>query len=195
MKRALAAFAAVAFASCSFSALAANRSDPGFTPQNAGGVVPAGGGSCATPVNITSLPFSQAGNTCGGTNNISNYGGDCAVNLPFPYPGPEDVWAITVGAGNALNIEAGNIGAGDLALFFLGTCGTGASCIANSQDAVGGGSAPEVIDPTFIANQPAGTYFIYVDSYYAGSAAPACGSYTLNVTGTLPVSLEAFSID
>ena len=196
MIRTLAACAAIALASCSFSTFAANSSDPAFVPQNAGGTVPAGGGSCATPVNITALPFSQAGNSCGGTNNINDYDSPaCLANLAFPYPGPEDVWAITVGAGNALNVSASLTGStGDLALFLVGTCGSGTSCIATSQDAIGAGEGPEQIDPADMSGLAAGTYYVYVDSYY-GTGAASCGTYTLSVTGTLPVSLEAFSID
>ena len=196
MKRALAAVAAVAFASLSFTAIAANRTDPGYVRPNPSGVVPAGGGTCATPVSIASLPFSQAGNSCGGTNNINDYDSPaCLANLAFPYPGPEDVWAITVGAGNALNISASLTGStGDLALFLVGTCGSGTSCITTSNDAIGPGAGPEQIPPADTTGLAAGTYYVYVDSYY-GTGSASCGTYTLAVTGTLPVSLEAFSID
>ena len=203
MLRSLALFSVIALALGAVSAEAANRSDPGFVYTNSG-EVPEGGGSCATPSNITSLPFSQAGNTCGGTNNVTNYGGPCNADLPFPYPGPEDVWAITVGTGNAITVSASLTGStGDLALFFLSTCGNGTTCLFNSQDAIGAGAGPEVMNsdggtpanPLPLTGLTAGnTYFVYVDSYY-GSGGISCGSYTLIVGGTLPVSLEAYSID
>lgn len=194
MNRVIAAAAALVFSTCSVAAFAANRSDPEFVRPNPGINVPAGGGSCATPVSISSLPFSQAGNTCGGTNNISDYSGPvCSGDLPFPYPGPEDIWAITVGTGNSLNISA-NLGGstGDLVVFVLSACGDGASCFAHSQDAIGPGAGPETV-PTISGLTP-GTYYIYIDSYY-GSGSASCGTYTLAVTGTLPVSLESFRID
>lgn len=204
MLRPLALCSVLALALGAVSAEAANRSDPGFVYTAPTGEVPAGGGSCATPSNITALPFSQAGNTCGGTNNITNYGGPCGTDLPFPYPGPEDVWAITVGTGNAITVTADLTGStGDLALYLLGTCGTGASCLFSSQDAIGAGVGPEVLNsdggtppaPLPLTGLTAGnTYFIYVDSYY-GTGSASCGTYTLNVGGTLPVSLESYSID
>ena len=196
MLRPLVLSSVIALAMGAVSADAANRTDPGFVYTNSG-EVPAGGGSCATPSNITALPFSQAGNTCGGTNNISNYGGPCGVDLPFPYPGPEDVWAITVGTGNAITVSADLTGStGDLALYVLSTCGDGNSCLFHSQDAIGGGVGPEdVNDGLPLTGLTAGnTYFIYVDSYY-GTGGASCGTYTLNVGGSLPVSLESYSID
>lgn len=195
MNRAIAA-AVLLLSTCSVAAFAAtNRSDSTFVRPNPGLEAPMGGGSCASPVTIASLPFSQAGNTCGGTNNITTYGGPCATALPFPYPGPEDVWAITVNSGNALDISASLTGStGDLALFFLTSCGDGSSCIGNSQDAVGPGQGPEQLDPVDTSNLAPGTYYVYVDSYYSSGSA-SCGTYTLNVTGTLPVSLESFQID
>ncbi|MGB4859461.1 MAG: PPC domain-containing protein [Dokdonella sp.] len=175
-------------------AFAANRSSPDFVPTRTG-PVPAGGGSCGTPVNVTPLPYASAGNTCGGVNNITNYGGACGVDLPFPYGGPEDVYRITVGATNSLNISADLTGStGDLALFLVGgTCGSGAGCIANSQDAIGAGAGPELIPAQ--TNIAAGTYFIYVDSYYAAPDPLSCGTYSLAVTGSLPVTITNFSID
>ncbi len=207
MNRAFVAAAAVALSACSVAAFAANRSDPDFVRPNPNGAGVAGGGSCAVPVAITSLPFSQAGNTCGGTNNINNYGSECAVNLPFPYPGPEDVWAITVGPGNAITVQASLAGStGDLALFLLGSCGTGDSCLFTSSDSIGPGVGPEALNNTAPSGQPqvpgvlpgliaGSTYYVYVDSYYATGSPGACGSYTLQVAGTLPVSLESYSID
>ncbi|MEZ5461027.1 hypothetical protein [Dokdonella sp.] len=198
MKKLLIASAAAALFMGALSASAANRSDPGFVAVNPPGAGVNGGGSCATPVTIGALPFSQAGDTCGGANNITNYGGPCGTDLPFPYPGPEDVWAITVGTGNAITVSADLTGStGDLALFFLSTCADGNSCLFNSQDAIGAGVGPEDMnDGLALTGLTAGnTYFIYVDSYYTVGSAGACGTYTLNVGGTLPVSLESYSID
>lgn len=198
MKLTTSLLAGAVLLACSATASAANRSDPGYVQPNPSGNVPAGGGSCATPVTIGSLPFSQAGNSCGGANNISNYGGPCGTDLPFPYPGPEDVWAITVGAGNSITVSADLTGsAGDLALFFLSTCGDGNSCLFHSQDAIGPGAGPEDMNSAApLTGLTAGnTYYIYVDSYYSVGNGASCGTYTLNVTGTLPVSLESFSID
>jgi hypothetical protein len=169
------------------------RSDAGFVRPDPGRVVPGveGGGSCPTPPPVTSLPFTDAGTTCGGTNTVNNYGG--CPNLAFPYPGPEDVFAITFGASQSLDITADLAGStGDLAIFVLGTCGSGDSCFTTSQDAIGPGTGPEIV-PT-ITGRAAGTAYIYMDSYYAASNPAGCGTYTLNVAGTLPVELESFQI-
>lgn len=169
------------------------RSDANFTPPNPNRPIPGvqGGGSCPTPPVIGSLPFTQAGNTCGGTNTINAY---ACPSLPTPYPGPEDVYAITIGASQTLNISADLAGStGDLAIFVLGTCGDGNSCFITSQDAIGPGTGPELVDP--ITGRPAGTIYVYLDSYYGAGNPANCGSYTLNVTGTLPVELESFQIN
>ena len=195
MKYLLTAASAAALLFGAMSATAANRSDPAFIAAHPGGSGTNGGGTCATPVTIGALPFTQAGDTCGSANNINSYpGGTCGTSLASPYPGPDDVWAITVGAGNSIDVSADLTGStGDLALFFLSTCGDGNSCLANSQDAIGAGAGPEII-PTITGLTSGNTYYIYVDSYYASGAA-SCGSYTLNVAGTLPVTLESYQID
>ncbi|WP_257388788.1 hypothetical protein [Tahibacter caeni] len=187
---------AVALALLSVSAGAANRSDSNFV-TDPGRVIttPLGGGSCPSPPGITSLPFSDSGTTCGSTNSITNYSAAvCTANLNFPYPGEDEAYAITVGASQSLDISADLTGsAGDLALFLIGTCGNGASCLATSQDAIGVGAGPETI-PT-VSGLAAGTYYVYVDSYYDAGTAGSCGTFTLNVAGTLPVALQSYSID
>jgi len=184
---------------CCTAAVAANRSDAGWVRPNPNIEVPAGGGSCATPQNVGTFspgsPVTVTGNSCGGANNISNYGGGiCDANLPFPYPGPEDVWQFTLtGTPNSVSISADLTGStGDLAVFVLGTCGDGNSCIASSQDAIGAGAGPEEV--TLDANLTPGDYYIYIDSYY-GTGGISCGSYSLSLSGTQPVSLTTFGID
>jgi hypothetical protein len=187
---------ALSLALLSASAVAANRSDTGFTSDPTRiAPVPQGGGSCPTPPAITSLPFVDSGTTCGSTNSITNYSATvCTDNLAFPYGGEDEAYAITVGASQSLDISATLTGsAGDLALFLIGTCGNGASCLSTSQDAIGTGAGPEII-PT-VTGLAAGTYYVYIDSYYDAGTAGSCGTFTLNVTGTLPVALQSYSID
>lgn len=182
----------VAVSCLSSSAIGANRSDPDFVPPNLPrGTVVNGGAACPGQT-IAALPFSDSGTTCDGTNTVTNYNSTaCLANLNFPYPGPDTVYSVTLGAGNNVAFSADLTGSpGDLALFLLSTCGTGSSCIDTSQDAIGAGAGPEDIAA---ASYTPGTYFLYVDSYYASGGA-SCGTYTLNVTGTVPVELESFEV-
>jgi hypothetical protein len=144
----------------------------------------------APPFLVTSLPYTDTGTTCGATNDITNY--SCA-SLPFPYPGPDVIYSFAMGAGNSVAFSASLTGStGDLALFMISTCGNGATCIVTSQDAIGAGAGPEAIPAQ---NYATGTRYLYIDSYYASPAGTSCGTYTLNVTGTLPVELLNFSVD
>jgi len=168
------------------------RSDPGFIYGGHNGPFTTEGVSCpGSPV--ASLPFSQAGNTCtsGGTNTLTSYTGTCT--LPFPYPGPEDIYQLVLGAANSVGFSMALGGsAGDLALFLIGTCGDGTSCVANSSDLIGPGVGPEVIAA---ASYAAGDYYLYIDSYYAAGQGGECGTYTLDITGTLPVELLEFRVN
>ncbi|MEO8669866.1 MAG: hypothetical protein ABI411_01050 [Tahibacter sp.] len=186
----------LALAAFSTAGIAANRSDAAFVATASQAPIPNTGGTCPTPPLIATLPFSDAGTTCGSTNSVSNYNAAaaCSATLNFPYPGEDLAYRITVGASQSLNISATLAGsAGDLALFLIGTCGSGPSCLKTSQDAIGVGTGPETI-PT-VTGLAAGTYYVYVDSYYDAGTAGSCGTYTLNVTGTLPVALQSYGID
>jgi len=171
---------------------AANRTDPDFVgiPASEPEV---GSDGCPPAAFISgSLPWNDTGDTCAGfTNGSGNYAGTCG--LTFAYGGEDVVYEMTLTAGNSVGFSMDLTGStGDLALFILGTCGDSSTCIVNSQDAIGPGAGPEVIDP---ANYPAGTYYVYVDSYYAAGTAGSCGIYDLTVTGNLPAELVSFSAE
>jgi hypothetical protein len=173
---------------------ATNRSDPSFTPGNRPGPFPISQAVCPGTA-VTTLPAALAGTTCGDTNSITNYSSaPCLANLNFPYPGEDEVYSFTLVAGNNVGFSMDITGsAGDLALFLVGTtCGNGAACVDTSGDVIGPGNGPEVIDPF---SYPAGNYFIYIDSYYAASTPGSCGTYTLNITGSLPVELLEFQVN
>lgn len=177
-----------------------NRSDRAFMGKtNRVALTPDAGGQCTgagpTVVPPTGLT-NDTGNTCtpGTPNAITNYGGVCGTNLPFPYPGPEHIYQLTLGTGNNPSFSASLTGStGDLALFLVGsaTCGDGVNCVAASQDAIGPGAGPEAIAA---ANYPNGNYFLYVDSYYGSPTPAACGSYSLTITTPLPAELIQFDI-
>jgi hypothetical protein len=178
----------------------ANRTDPSFRANanrvvlqpKVGGETPnTGGENCASPpTQISTTPFVDSDNTCGNINDLTIYTGTCT--LPFPYGGEDLIYRVDLGTGNNVGYTADlNGSTGDLALFLIGTCGDGNSCVVNSQDAIGPGVGPEIIAP---APRPNGDYYLYVDSYYDAGTPGSCGTYTLTVSGTLPVEMIDFSV-
>jgi hypothetical protein len=140
-----------------------------------------GGDTCAQAVPITSLPYNDTGDTTPFNNDLTFYSGTCT--LPFSYAGEDEIYEITVGPGNLMNFSMDLTGsAGDLALFIISNCGDGTSCVINSQDAIGPGVGPEVINNVVL---PAGTHYLYVDSYYDANTPGSAGTFSLSITGTL----------
>jgi hypothetical protein len=140
-----------------------------------------GGDTCAEAVPILSLPFNDTGDTTPNTNTLTTYTGTCT--LPFPYGGEDQIYEITVGPGNNMNFSMNLAGsAGDLALFIVDDCGDGTTCVVNSQDAIGPGAGPEVINNVIL---PTGTYYLYIDSYYNANTPGSAGTFSLSITGTL----------
>jgi hypothetical protein len=171
----------------------AKRSDPSFKADPNRPVPPqrVGGENCATPpTQISSTPFVDSDDTCGNINDLTTYTGTCT--LPFPYGGEDLIYRIDLGTGNNVGYSADLTGStGDLVLFLIGTCGNGTTCVDNSDDFIGPGVGPEVIDPI---NRPVGDYYLYVDSYYDAGTPASCGTYTLTVTGPVPLEMIDFSV-
>ena len=170
-----------------------NRTDPSFraNPNRIPAIPRTGGESCSTPpTQIAVTPFTDSDNTCGNINDLTTYTGTCT--LPFPYGGEDLIYRLDLGTGNNVGYSMSLTGStGDLALFLIGTCGDGASCVVNSQDAIGPGVGPEIIAP---APRPNGDYYLYVDSYYDAGTPGSCGTYTLTASGPLPVEMIDFSV-
>jgi hypothetical protein len=189
------ALALLVLAAAALPASAANRTGAVYHgPPKADPLIEGGANGCPpTGATVSALPFSDPGTTCDNTNTITNYGGVCGTDLPFPYGGENAIYQMTLAAGNNVAFSMSLTGStGDLALFMITTCGNGTTCVAHSQDAVGAGNGPETIAA---ASYTAGTYFIYVDSYYDAGTTGSCGTYTLGITGTLPVELTDFSVE
>lgn len=128
---------------------------------------------------VTALPYTDSGNTTGFNNTYGTYGGICFDNLPFTYGGPDAFYAVPLNAGASYTFSMDLAGStGDLALFLLSDSANPASCVANSQDAIGPGGGPEVMpfSPT-----TTGEYYVVIDSYYSSGSASA-GTYTLSIT-------------
>jgi hypothetical protein len=146
----------------------------------------AGGDACADARVISSLPFTDAGTSCGFANDADNTGAAACGDLPDAYPGPDVFYGLTLGAGNALSFELTmpSGATGDLALFLIrrSTCGDAGQCAAYSIDVRGAGQGPERIRS---ASYPAGTYDLVVDSVYTSGVAASCGEFSLAVSGSL----------
>jgi hypothetical protein len=172
----------------------ATRSDPSFkaNPNRQAPPQRVGGEDCSTPpTQIATTPFVDTDDTCGNINDLTSYTGTCT--LPFPYGGEDLIYRIDLGTGNNVGYSADLTGStGDLALFLIGTCGVGTSCVDNSDDFIGPGVGPEIIAPI---NRSNGDYYLYVDSYYDAGTPASCGTYTLSVTGPVPLEMLDFSVN
>jgi hypothetical protein len=151
------------------------------------GNVPLQGGTCATPTTFTATPYNDTGTTTGGTNTVGTLPAGCEEYTTVA--GPDLVYSFTAGTGANLTFTlTPNTAAYDPAIYLLGTCGSGPSCITGSD--AGLANAPETFSTAALT---AGTtYFFYVDSFYTTAAGN--GAYTLAITGTLPVELSKFEI-
>jgi len=152
----------------------------------------AGGASCASP-NVftvsTASPFQDTGNTCGAPANVTSY--QNATCNTVPYPGPELIYQIQLFANNNITVQLTPASA-DMGVFMVADCTTPTSCV-DFHDAIGPGAVSTI--PRLQAGSfTPGTYFLYVDSYYATGTA-SCGDYTLDVTGDVPVELINFSVE
>lgn len=166
------------------------------------GVLPASvtdGGSCASPPAIASLPYTDTGTTVGKTNIISTLTSGCSDYSTVD--GPEAVYSFVAGAGANLTFTVTPDASSDYdpAIYLVKTCNSGTaagSCIAGA-DATYSPGDPETFSVSGLTSGT--TYYLHVDSYW-DSADPTYGTYaqgpfSLLVSGTLPVSLQEFSID
>jgi len=170
----------------------------------AGSMPKAGSIDCSNPTLVGTPTWSDSDNTCAGSNAVEDYWTGAPNCETYPYPGPELLYQIDFGAMNEVQVLLEPQTA-DLGVFLLTDCGNGLSC-HTFFDSVGGG-APSLIAPgqtgVTVPGQsgtfdfpPAnvGSYYIYVDSYYA-TGSLSCGSYNLTVTGSLPVELMEFKVE
>jgi MYXO-CTERM domain-containing protein len=130
---------------------------------------------------IAPLPFTDTGDTTGAANDLTDY---AWPDLPFPYGGEDHIYQINLGEGNNVAFTLDLTGsAGDLAIFLRDGLDAGASTVAGCTDFIGPGAGPEIIEA---ASYAPGTYYLWIDSYYDAGTTASAGTYTLNVTGTLP---------
>ena len=154
----------------------------------AAAVPKAGGDTCATPTAIGPTPYTDSGTTLGAVNDVAAVPIACNGNYTA-VAGPDHIYSVTVGAGNNLSFTATPTAAWDPSIYLLSTCGTGTSCVTGADDGLS--NTAESFSASGLA---AGTYFFYVDSFYSTGALSA-GPYTVDITGTVPVELQGFSVD
>ena len=154
--------------------------------------------TCAAPTNIASAPASGTDNTCSsptgtGTNAIGTYCGAIASAEN------EIIYSVTLGSGATGSFNVTNVQAGfnPAIVLFNGTCANGGSgagaTVCNPVDAAGAsnGTNPSGNETMPLSGQTAGNYFIAVTG---SPTSGTCGSYSWNVTATLPVKLQKFSV-
>lgn len=153
-----------------------------------------GGPNCAAPTVVTGVaaatPFADTGNTCGAASVVTSY--QNATCLTVPYPGPELIYQVELFANNAITVDLAPTALVDLGVFMVQDCTTPNSCV-DFDDQIGAG-VPSQIPSLQSGPYTPGTYFLYVDSYYATGTA-SCGEYTLTVSGSVPVELMNFSVE
>jgi len=147
--------------------------------------VPLQAQTCAAPQawqpGTDGLPL-FAGSTCSGENN--NGGGFCAGS--FPAPGAAFILQLHLGPNRTfsqMSVQSG--GAGASQTIYVSSvsagCGTDAACVA---------SGPAIRSQ----DVPDGDWYFIITAD-ATSPNGACGAFTLVSDGSLPVALQAFSID
>ena len=169
----------------------------------------AGTDSCpGTPIPAGTV-FSDSGDTTGGNNTVDSVNAGC---LAFPTShGPDKIYKLVFPSTAIRNASTPTCtitstptpGSGyDTSIYMLNPVGTGCpagtgnavtNCVAGKDN--GGSNTAEQITDAQLDALPAGTYFVFVDSFYnsnpAGSGGGACtvpnagcfdGPYTLNVS-------------
>jgi hypothetical protein len=139
-----------------------------------------GGETWTTALAITTLPYTDTGNTSDNIHNAVTVTGTniCAGDTWTTLPG-KDVWySITLGSPTMLTISlCGSTFDTKLAVF-VNNAGVPGNCVARDDD-------DSSCSPSTLASKitnctlPAGSYFIDVDAYGSNAG----GAYTLNVTG------------
>ncbi len=141
----------------------------------------AGANGCAGPFPpISSLPFSDSGNTTTATTNTVTFYPGSGTSLA--YGGNEHIYRLTLGPNNSVAFTLTGVpNTTDHALFLLHTCGDGVSLEAFSGDVVND-TSPEVISQR---HYDEGTYYLVIDAYSDAPGYPHYGAYTLTISGDL----------
>ena len=192
----------------------AGRLTPGNppVPPPSGGLNRVGADSCPglTIANPGAGTFNDSGTTIGANNTVTSIT-PIGCTEYTQVNGPDVVYTFTLGAvgtrGSPLTITVTPSSNYDTSIYTLSTAGGGCpagpsaaatNCI-NGSDA-GGQDFAETITDTETDAMSAGTYFLFVDSFYSapttGGVPHHNGPYTLAMgTGPFPVELMEFEVD
>lgn len=138
--------------------------------------------SCAAPLPIGSAGSANAvktGDTCTATNQLSSFG-------LVPSPQNDIIYSFVAQSANATIALSANAAAWGGTVYLM------PSPCADATDIINGGNSAAPMAVTGLTN--GATYYVIM-SGDPGGAANACGPFTLTVTGTLPVSLQGFSVE
>ena len=184
----------------------AGRLTPGPAPNTPGKLAPlAGTDTCpGTPIPAGAADFTDTGTTIGATSTVDTLQPGCSDYIQVF--GPDVVYTFDLGpvgaraATLAITVTPTGGTGYDTAIYTLSTAGTGCpsgtgstvtNCV-NGADAATGNGAETISDAETDA-MAAGTYFLFVDSFYT-SAPKTAGSYNLTMNRPLPVELLDFEI-
>lgn len=184
----------------------AGRLTPGQPPR-ALEVPTVGGDNCAAAVTINpgvGATFNDTGTTIGANNTVTSVQAGCQEYTSTA--GPDVIYTFSLGPlaarGTPMTITLTPTAAWDPAIYNLSTAGAGcpagtgnaATNCVNGADA-GLASAAETITDAEMDAMPAGTYFLFVDSFYSAGGLSA-GPYNLAFgIGPLPVELIDMTIE
>jgi hypothetical protein len=134
--------------------------------------------TCAAPLAINSNS-DVSGDTCTASNTLPGYGG-------ISSPQSEIVYSFVAEGADAV------ISLAETGTPFGGTVVLMPSPCSSSTDIIAAGdfSTPMAVNGL----TDGATYYVIVTADPGGPSA-ACGAFTLNVNGTLPVELQSFSVD
>lgn len=166
-----------------------------------------GGDNCAQAVVINPGPgatFNDTGTTIGANNTVNNIQAGCTEYTQVA--GPDVIYTFSLGPlaarGTPMTIVLTPTAAWDPAIYNLSTAPPGcppgpAAVVTNCVNGADAGlaSAAETITDAETDAMAAGTYFLFVDSFYTTGALSA-GPYSLAFgVGPLPVELIEMSIE
>lgn len=163
----------------------------------------AGGDACpGTTIAAGSTTYADSGTTIGANNTVTSIQSGCSNYMTNA--GPDVVYTFDLGPLGArtasLAITVTPSGGYDASIYTLSTAGAGcpagtanaATNCVNGSDAAGANGVETITDAKTDA-MAAGTYFLFVDSFYSTGTLSA-GAYSLTMNRPLPVELLNFEI-